>query len=166
MKFKITLIIIIFLGSISLISMVGQSTRSEMAITGEWKQVSWEYEGEENHGYPEQSHGSFQESLSETHIAEKRLKEEKITEELGQEFHRHINEYWVIRPDGTVSLNDETMLNWSLKGRGHILVLQEDATTRETYQISRLTEDELVLHFNVDLQARGVAKLTFRKNKT
>lgn len=58
-------------------------------------------------------------------------------------------------------------LTWKLKGRGHILEITDTKTNHvESYQIQELSDDKLVVFANIDLQVRGIVKITFRKNKT
>jgi len=57
-------------------------------------------------------------------------------------------------------------LTWKLKGRGHILEITDNKTKSvESYQIQELSDDKLVVFANIDLQVRGIVKITFKKNK-
>jgi hypothetical protein len=79
----------------------------------------------------------------------------------------HQAETWRFLPDGSLLLKSLTgsqkAARWSLKGRGHVLFMQYNQKSQESYDIVKITSDELVLHFHTDMQIRGIAKITFKK---
>jgi hypothetical protein len=50
-----------------------------------------------------------------------------------------------------------------MKDRGRILMLQNPDGTREVYSVESLKKNELVLHFETDVHARGIVKITLKK---
>lgn len=82
----------------------------------------------------------------------------------------HQAELWQFTNGHTLSLHknneekDETV-KWHIKGRGHILAIQHSDNVIEDYQIAKLTDDILELYINIDLQVKGIVKLTFKKIK-
>lgn len=82
--------------------------------------------------------------------------------------HRHDSEYWSFEPGGDVALVSQnggvSHGRWRLKGRGHALTLRfpkDDGF--EVYNIEELDEDQMVLHYDVGVEARGIARLTFNR---
>ena len=74
-------------------------------------------------------------------------------------------EKWQFNPDGTLQLhgNKDEVLNWTIKGRGHILELTHVDGRVEDYQIEMLDDRLMVVYFSFDLQIRGIVKMTFLK---
>lgn len=78
---------------------------------------------------------------------------------------------WKFSSDNLKIINntkeENNHLTWKLKGRGHILEITDTRTKSvESYQIQELSNDKLVVFANIDLQVRGIVKITFKKNKT
>jgi hypothetical protein len=86
---------------------------------------------------------------------------------IAQDLIVHRAEKWRFLPNGTIVLTADghppRSLNWRLKGRGHVLVLNYDKSTNESYNVAELSEDRLALHFYTEMQARGIAKITFKR---
>lgn len=76
---------------------------------------------------------------------------------------------WKFSSDNLKIINntkeENNHLTWKLKGRGHILEITDTKTNNvESYQIQELSNDKLVVFANIDLQVRGIVKITFKKN--
>ncbi|MBX3720457.1 MAG: hypothetical protein KF713_01335 [Turneriella sp.] len=54
-------------------------------------------------------------------------------------------------------------VRWRLAGRSNVLLLRYASGVTEHYNVTELRADKLVLNFETDIQARGVAKLTFTR---
>jgi len=121
----------------------------EKAIMGEWKEVSWVYDR--------------------NNVGEK-VKQEIDTEEridIANHLVIHEFENWTFRKDYSIKLHERTgkehQAKWRLKDRGRILILLNDNGTSEVYSVESLKENELVLHFDTDVHARGIVKITLKK---
>lgn len=125
------------------------SSYPEAAIVGEWKEVSWVYD--------------------------RNNLDEKVKQEIGSD-ERHdianhlvIHEFenWTFRRNYTIKLHErngkEHQANWRLKDRGRILMLVNNDGTNEVYSVESLKRNELILHFDTDVHARGIVKITLRK---
>ncbi|NVK84820.1 MAG: hypothetical protein HWE21_10900 [Cytophagia bacterium] len=123
-------------------------------LIGEWEELSWQYEKIDPH--PENK------SISIGTI------DEYQKAEISQELIIHEAERWEFSPSGEIRLHKQNgtveSLWWRIKGRGHILKLIH-GTVNEHYQIQKLTANLLEIHFNSDLQTRGIVKMTFRKKQ-
>ncbi|ANW95640.1 hypothetical protein AXE80_04815 [Wenyingzhuangia fucanilytica] len=120
-------------------------------IVGLWKEVAWKYEKTPSHYTLDFSNEDKQ----------------VITENMMI----HKAEVWEFMPNGEIKLTQENgdvkLLNWRLKGRGHVLKLIENNVNNEHYNLYYVGENILELHFRTDLQAKGIVKLTFKRiNKT
>jgi hypothetical protein len=81
---------------------------------------------------------------------------------------RHEAEHWEFRGDGALVMRRaggaQRVARWRLKGRGHLLVLDSArASEREVYEIKELRAGQLVLHYDIGLEVRGIARLTFTR---
>jgi hypothetical protein len=123
----------------------------EMAILGEWKEVSWVYD---------------------RNNVDEKVKQE-IDEEERDDIANHlvIHEFenWTFQKDYTINLHErngkEHQAKWRLKDRGRILTILNKDGTCEAYSVESLKKDELVLHFDTDVHARGIVKITLKKQK-
>lgn len=84
---------------------------------------------------------------------------------------RHEAEHWEFRRDGALIVRSasgaQRVGRWKLKGRGHLLLLEgAGASGREAYEIKQLRDGQLVLHYDIGLEIRGIARLTFTKLPT
>ncbi|TSJ48037.1 hypothetical protein [Fluviicola chungangensis] len=123
----------------------------EVAIVGEWREVSWVYD--------------------------RNNLDEKVKQEIGSDErvdianHLVIHEFenWTFRKDYSIKLHErsgkEHFAKWRLKDRGRILTLLNDDETVEVYSVESLKKNELVLHFDTDVHARGIVKITLKKIK-
>ncbi|GAB3164085.1 lipocalin-like domain-containing protein [Telluribacter humicola] len=148
----------IFLAAVSgFLLLVSSAASPDQLLAGTWEEVAWEYEK------VDKSRGA--DTLSSKVISE------DVKQMIAQDLIVHRAEKWHFWPNGTLSLiaegdiNDapRKRLNWRLKGRGHILLLHYNDETEESYNIVKLTQDELTLHFYTEMQARGIAKITFKR---
>jgi len=151
MRVLLIYIVVLGLGSIGMISIVNKSSNPESIILGEWSEVSWEYE------------------KSDKPIAngmDKRYLSEYVKNVTGQNLVIHEAETWTFMPNGKLILTGKDLnktVKWSIKGRGHLLQLKYDDNETEHYNITELSRDKLILNFEADAQARGIARLTFDK---
>jgi len=81
---------------------------------------------------------------------------------------RHESEWWEFQPGGRLLVHrmDGTLerASWRLKGRGHVLRLRTDQSqTSELYDVKALSSRELVLHYDIGMEVRGIAHLRFRR---
>ncbi|GHB70776.1 hypothetical protein [Persicitalea jodogahamensis] len=122
-------------------------------ILGRWEEVDWQYEKVNAHSNGQTLPGQVIEDDARQRIASGLI--------------IHKAEKWQFLPDGTLRLSDgsaiKNAVRWSLKGRGHVLMMQYDQALEESYTIAKLTESEMVLHFHTDIEVRGIAKITFKK---
>jgi len=132
--------------------LVFQSESPEALVVGKWSEIAWEYEKADK---------PIKDSLSKGYITE------YVKFMTGQSLIIHEAESWEFLPNGKLRLKGENLdkeVNWRIKGRGHLLLLKYNDNEEEHYNITELTKDKLVLNFESDAQARGIAKLTFSKN--
>jgi len=132
--------------------LIHQADSPESLVIGQWSEVAWEYEKTDK---------PLKDSLSKGYITE------YVKFMTGQDLIIHEAESWEFMPDGTLRLRGENLdktVRWRIKGRGHLLLLKYNDNEEEHYNITELSKDKLVLNFESDAQARGIAKLTFSKN--
>ncbi len=152
---KLKIVYLAFLtAAASLILLLTAGTPSpDTLLTGNWQEESWEYEKVDQ--------TTQADSLSGRQIAE------SVKQLIAQDLIVHRAEQWRFKPDGTLRLITEQgpgrQLNWKMKGRGHILVLHYNDQMEESYTVAELTENHMVLHFYTEMQARGIAKITFTR---
>ncbi|HMQ06774.1 MAG TPA: lipocalin family protein [Saprospiraceae bacterium] len=123
----------------------------EDSIIGEWKEVEWNFEMVDK---------NVKDSLAYQSLSEYA---KKVS---GQHLVIHESEKWYFFPDGKLILEGQDYfkeVKWSIKGRGHILQVKYGSGQTENYNISELNEEKLVLNFESDAQARGIAKLVFHR---
>jgi hypothetical protein len=135
------------------IAIVKTASSPEEVILGQWSEIEWEYEKPNKRIDPE---------------LDKQTLSLYVKEVTGQNLVIHQAEHWIFYPDGTLQLSGEhkeTTVLWRIKGRGHLLQLKYDDGREEHYNIMHLSKDSMVIHFEADAQARGIAKLTFTKNQ-
>ncbi len=139
---------------IVLSAFTGNLKHPEKLITGTWKEVSWKYDKLDKND----STLDFPVVLN-----------DEIKESISQGLHFHQSETWIFDKNSNLRLekkNQETVdLNWRMKGRGHILKLHYDNQDKEFYQIRKITNDEMILHFENDTHARGIVQIILKKVK-
>lgn len=123
----------------------------ESSIIGEWREVSWEYEKIDSLAFGE----GFDYMVT-----------DRIKNDVSKDLIIHEAEIWEFVDKETVEMkgeNEAKSLNWRLKGRGNILQLNDRDNHEEHYLIQELSSDRMILHFNIDMQVRGIVKMTFEK---
>ena len=81
---------------------------------------------------------------------------------------RHEAELWEFLPAGRLRISKKNggQVNalWRLKGRGHVLALEVPATGLvELYEIKKLSDGQLVLHHDLGMELRGIARFSFER---
>ncbi|WP_341904353.1 hypothetical protein [Fluviicola taffensis] len=125
------------------------SSYPEAAIVGEWKEVSWVYD-----------RNNVGEKVKQVIDAEERM-------DIANHLVIHEFENWTFRKNYSIKLHERTgkehQAKWRLKDRGRILTLLNDDGTTEVYSVESLKKNELILHFDTDVHARGIVKITLKK---
>lgn len=134
----------------AILTLIQYSKSPAHLILGQWKESSWEYE---------------MVNKVDTETTHYKKISEEVKNLIGENLVIHKSEVWKFLPNGELELHGpdgQKSLNWRLNGRGHILELV-DTKTKESYNVSKLTDSSLVINFDTDLEVRGIAKLTFIK---
>ncbi|MCV9385058.1 hypothetical protein [Reichenbachiella ulvae] len=122
-------------------------------IVGTWKETAWHYEE------LDQMHDHYSVISSEIN--------EQMKHEISQGLVFHQAELWSFYPNGQVVLVNgdgvHRRLDYRLQGRGHVLKLHEEGASPEHYQIKKISEDQMEIHFSTDVKARGLVKVVFEK---
>jgi hypothetical protein len=139
-KLNFILILIGLFLSLSLIFLGINVSNPEEVIQGEWEEIDWAYEKIENNSVLD----------------------------LGlDEIKKHEAENWKFRPGNNLEFYKEGQLiaqaGWRIKGRGHILQILHEDGSQELFDIKELNNDEMVLHFDIGMETRGIAKLIFQR---
>ncbi|MFN3918078.1 MAG: hypothetical protein ACK4K0_10085 [Flavobacteriales bacterium] len=143
---------VLIVGILPFSILINLSSSPETQILGEWNELTWEYE---------------RVNLTGADSLDRKAITEDVKELIGQDLVIHQAEKWVFLPNGRLKLiseNEEKTIRWRLKGRGHILQLKYSNDTVENYSLTELDKKRMVLNFESDVHARGIAKLTFEKN--
>jgi hypothetical protein len=126
----------------------------ENKLVGTWREVSWTYE---------KADGA---EKGDTSIVKLDLDDEVI-DNIAQDLVIHRSETWTFDANSSLFLKkngeNPVKLRWRLKGRGHILKLDYNDSTKEYYQLKELSDDRMVLHFENDMHTRGIVKIVFEK---
>ncbi len=121
----------------------------EKAILGEWKEVSWVYDRNNDNQKVKQEIGSEERASIANHLVV------------------HQFENWTFKSGKRIKLHEksgrEHYAKWIMKDRGRILMLENPDGTHEVYSVESLKKNELVLHFETDVHARGIVKITLKK---
>jgi len=127
------------------------SSYPEVAIVGQWKEVSWVYDRNNVDEKVKQEIGSDERYAIANHLV------------------IHEFENWTFGKNYTIKLHErngkEHLAKWRLKDRGRILMLVNNDGTNEVYSVESLKKNELILHFDTDVHARGIVKITLKKIK-
>jgi hypothetical protein len=128
----------------------------ERIIVGVWEEVAWEYEKVDK--------------TSKIDSADFKQISSEVKKAIAEDIIIHQSEVWEFLPGGILKLHaagkEDLILHWKIKGRGHILKIIHDNEILEHYEIVELNDKEMILYFSVDLQARGIVKLTFNKQNS
>lgn len=126
----------------------------EELLVGQWSERSWEYD----------------------RVCDKETKDKYLdggieeiqigSDEGGLLLHEY--EDWTFLPNGNLHIKDSNnvlhVYKWCLKGRGDILVVKNRQNEiLEHYKIGSIDRNEMVLNFELDIQVKGLARLTFKK---
>jgi hypothetical protein len=129
----------------------GCGEHPEQLLAGRWRESGWEYEKLATKA-PLTS--KWIDGIDLPAFAESRVV-------------RHEAEYWEFMPgrDLIIAKRDGTHLKarWRLKGRGHVLTVRTSDKEFEVYDVKQLDRDQLVLNYDVGMEVRGIARLTFRR---
>jgi hypothetical protein len=136
----------------ALLFALGCGEDPEDLLANRWEESSW-----------------FYEKLDQPPNEVRRFEGIRIEAFEGRTVVRHEAEYWRFFSDRSfeIALKDGTQRSgrWRLKGRGHILTLRYSSGEVEVYDIKTLTPDELVLHFDMGMEIRGIARLGFSRTR-
>jgi hypothetical protein len=121
-------------------------------LVGRWQEAKWTYEKFDGYD-PKQA--KWIDGVRFPQYADRRIV-------------RHQAEYWEFGPTGqlVISTADGQRLHrrWRLKGRGHVLTVRSpDGSGLEVYDVKELRDGELVLNYDIGMEVRGIAQLTFRR---
>lgn len=122
----------------------------EQLLVGRWQQVVWRYER------PERTKSPWIDELPFPELDE--LEEEGMR--------RHEAEYWEFLPGHRLRIvgrGQTIQAGWRIKGRGHVLKIEYGNALSELYDIKELDEKQMILHFDIGMEVRGIAKLEFRR---
>jgi hypothetical protein len=129
----------------------GCGDHPERLITGRWRESGWEYE--KLAGKPAVT-AKWIDGIDLPAFSERRVV-------------HHEAEYWDFTPGGNliIAKRDGTHIKarWRLKGRGHVLTVRAPQEEFEVYDVKQLDRHELVLNYDVGMEVRGIARLTFRR---
>ena len=151
MKLCLIYLAVFALGLTSFTVMMSSAASPEKLILGPWEEKKWMYEDKTSIGADILA--ASKTSAINSYPA----------------FSLHEAENWEFLPGGKLRLtvNDEVQqLTWTIKGRGHVLQIKYAPGHVENYQLTELSKDKMVLDAESDVQARGIARLTFERNKT
>ncbi len=149
MKLLTILLLHFFAIGLLLYSALSTRTTPEEQILGIWKEVNWEYE------------------KVDLNTPNNKLITEEVRKEIAKNNILHESEIWEFLPNRTLKIHfkekEDLIIDWKLKGRGNVLKLANNNNI-EYYKISKLNAETIVLHLNIDIEARGIVKLTFKKS--
>lgn len=150
MKITTTYTVVFLVIVATIFTLMSFSQSPEKKIVGQWNEKSWEYERVNK-------------------VGDTNSKEitDDIKKIIGQHLLIHEAETWQFLPNGKLVLKSgstERLVDWKIKGRGHILQLKYDDNVIENYNLTELDNNTMVLNFDSEIQARGIAKLTFEKS--
>ena len=134
-----------------MLATVGCGTDPEEALLGCWTETGWTYERADQGAEPQTR---WNDGV--------RLRQYPDRQVL-----RHEAELWEFRPLGDLAIGDLDgtldQARWRLKGRGHVLTIRHSEESFEVYDIKELTENKLILHFDMGMEVRGIARLEFAR---
>ncbi|TVR38162.1 MAG: hypothetical protein EA392_10790 [Cryomorphaceae bacterium] len=131
---------------------IASTNGTDKRIVGNWVEIDWVYEKVD--------------AYDDYADAEKKRVPEFIKQSIGEQLIIHEAETWQFMPDGRLLLHkgdSEEVLQWRIKGRGHILQLKHDNNVIENFEIAGIDKENLYLHLETEVQARGIAKLIFKR---
>lgn len=142
-------LIIIFVGiSASVLALMGKEYNPEKEFIGNWQEIAWDVKEAEN---------SVVLNLGLLKIPKSENRDSIRT---------HAANRWHFERDGVLKLkeeNEEKVLTWRLKGRGHILEITDGDVT-EYYDINLLSDNKIELNFISPSFVRESAKLVIERS--
>jgi hypothetical protein len=125
----------------------------EVTITGKWVEAEWTYDlKSDKKNYTEQ---------------ELKKVPDHVKNLVGQNFKIHSAETWNFLPNNRLILTkkngEQVHGEWRIKGRGHVLKMMFDDGTHEYYDIKELDSNRLEINFDIGMEVRGIARLTFER---
>lgn len=146
---------LLFTSCLGLLQLAACEQSPETRLVGRWEESDWKYERVDAEPGEQQVWNDARELA--------RQRDRRLV--------HHEAEYWEFRPDGTllISVRDGHKLRrqWRLKGRGNVLMLRSGVGSEvELYDIKELNERELVIHYDIGMEVRGIARLTFSREHT
>jgi hypothetical protein len=124
----------------------------EKLLVGCWKETAWTYERADTNG--ETPQGLWNDGI-------------RIREYPDRQVIRHEAEGWEFKSRGDLVIRgregDLHHAQWRLKGRGHVLTIWHEDDQFEVYDIKELNRDELILHYDMGMEVRGIARLEFTR---
>lgn len=133
--------------------MINARPSPEQLILGEWKEMAWEYEK------VNWADGDGEATSGKSISAEVKM-------EAAKNLIIHEAETWSFLPEGKLLLDKGSVkrqVSWHIKGRANVLELKYENGAVERYDLTEVSNDRLVLNFELDSQIKGIAKLTFEK---
>lgn len=132
------------------VALLGCVESPEQQLIGHWEESGWAYE-----------------KLDAPSASLRRSEGIRIEAYEGRSVALHEAESWDVRADGSlqVTLVDGSRRHarWRLKGRGHVLTLRYADGSAEVYDVKDLDATRMTLHFDLGVEARGIARLSFRR---
>lgn len=128
-------------------------TQNDRELIGLWKESEWKYEKGDVY-------------LNDNEYVQKATLSENLKSEVADNIILHQGEYWEFLPGRKLKIvleDEDLIVDYVLKGRGHILKITHSNDVVEHYTIQRISRHELVLNFYVETQARGIVQLTFER---
>lgn len=133
--------------------LINRQDSPDKRIIGTWREVSWSYE-------------LVNTNTAKTHISGKEIRED-AQEQIARELIIHEAETWEFKKNGNLILRKKgrkpSVLRWTLKGRGHVLQLDHEDHSKEFYDVSDVDQKRLILYVDIEIQAKGIVKMTFEK---
>lgn len=129
--------------------MATNASEAQYSLTGMWTEQNWEYEAPSAINLKNSTSGV-----------------KPIGASTPNYLVVHQSEIWQFDKNGNLYIHSPQSIKeakWSIKGRANVLVLYYPNGMREHYNISHISTDSLVLNFESQIQARGIAKLTFTR---
>ncbi|MEZ0451568.1 hypothetical protein ACR78Z_02625 [Sphingobacterium thalpophilum] len=146
-RFNFVLLTFLLLGATSMVMFY---ENPERLLEGEWEEQGWYFEKVEKSPL-------FQKQA----VIHERIKDAAIA---------HLpplkDGLWHFEKMGEknfIAYHEDKQYNWFLKGRGHILELRKNNQLVESFVIQKLDKDQLVLHLNLDIQTKGIARIVLKK---
>lgn len=118
-----------------------QDLYPETLIAGQWTETEWQYESDLVHAFFEYEMDNV-------------IKHRAETWRFDPEHHK----VYFFKND---ILIDSAL--YRFKGRGHVLKLIHNDGIEELFDVKELNQKELILHYNIGMETKGVAKLTFSR---